>query len=86
MSPDPKNTGSKKLTGAKILKGPMNPEPVQASLMDHNQTVPPPCPRLALCLQLGKPRKKARDGATGALDGREPIRTLPQVSLSHPDT
>ena len=44
-----------------ILKGPMNPEPVQASLMDHNQTVPPPCPRLALCLQLGKPRKKARD-------------------------
>ena len=27
--------------------------PVQASLMDHNQTVRPPCPRLALCLQLG---------------------------------
>ena len=24
----------------------MNPEPVQASLMDHNQTVRPPCPRL----------------------------------------
>ena len=32
------------------LKGAINPEPVQASLMDHNQTVRPPHTRLALRL------------------------------------
>ncbi len=53
-----------------FCKSPMNPEPVQASLMDHNQTVRPPCSRLALCLQLGKPRKKGRDiAATHVVPG-----------------
>jgi hypothetical protein len=35
---------------AGILKHAINPKPVQASLMDHDQTIRLPCTRLTLCL------------------------------------